>query len=212
MNKDSEQISIIIADDHKLFAEGLISMLSINNQYNIMYVPNGIDLIEKMKTINPHLILLDIKMPGMDGIEALSTIKKKKSNVKVIMLSTFSDVETINKCIYHGADAFLLKNVGIAELQHTINEVMNNNRTIASMLPKDYTIDNKYAYFSQTYKLTKREWEIIQLIKSSKTNQQISDELNLSIYTTETHRKNIMQKLKLKSPTALVRFIIDNEM
>ncbi len=212
MNKEHKNISIIIADDHRLFAEGLIAMLSINKGYDTLYVPNGKLLIEKIIEIKPHLVLLDIKMPGMDGIEALIYIKRNHSNVKVIMLSTFSDVETINKCIYHGADAFLLKNVGIAELQQTIHEVMNNNRTIASMLPKDYTIDNKYAYFSQTYKLTKREWEIIQLIKSGKTNQQISDELNLSIYTTETHRKNIMQKLKLKSPIALMRFIIDNEM
>jgi DNA-binding NarL/FixJ family response regulator len=212
MNKDRTKISIIIADDHKLFAEGLIAMLSINKGYNIIYVPNGKELIEKIDDVKPHLVLLDIKMPGMDGIEALTYIKRNQSFVKIIMLSTFSDVETINKCIYHGADAFLLKNVGIAELQQTIHEVMNNNRTIASMLPKDYAIDNKYAYFSQTYKLTKREWEIIQLIKSGKTNQQISDDLNLSIYTTETHRKNIMQKLKLKSPIALMRFIIDNDM
>lgn len=212
MNKEHNNISIIIADDHRLFAEGLIAMLSINKGYDTIYVPNGKELIEKIIEIKPHLVLLDIKMPGMDGIEALTYLKRNHSNVKVIMLSTFSDVETINKCIYHGADAFLLKNVGIAELQQTIHEVMNNNRTIASMLPKDYTIDNKFAYFSQTYKLTKREWEIIQLIKSGKTNQQISDELNLSIYTTETHRKNIMQKLKLKSPIALMRFIIDNEM
>ncbi len=212
MNKDRTKISIIIADDHKLFAEGLIAMLSINKGYNIIYVPNGKELIEKIDDVKPHLVLLDIKMPGMDGIEALTFIKRNQSFVKIIMLSTFSDVETINKCIYHGADAFLLKNVGIAELQQTIHEVMNNNRTITSMLPKDYAVDNKYAYFSQTYKLTKREWEIIQLIKSGKTNQQISDDLNLSIYTTETHRKNIMQKLKLKSPIALMRFIIDNDM
>jgi DNA-binding NarL/FixJ family response regulator len=212
MNKDQTKISIIIADDHKLFAEGLIAMLSINKGYNIIYVPNGKELIEKIDDVKPHLVLLDIKMPGMDGIEALTYIKRNQSYVKIIMLSTFSDVETINKCIYHGADAFLLKNVGIAELQQTIHEVMNNNRTITSMLPKDYAVDNKYAYFSQTYKLTKREWEIIQLIKSGKTNQQISDDLNLSIYTTETHRKNIMQKLKLKSPIALMRFIIDNDM
>ncbi len=212
MNKDRTKISIIIADDHKLFAEGLIAMLSINKGYNIIYVPNGKELIEKIDDVKPHLVLLDIKMPGMDGIEALTYIKRNQSFVKIIMLSTFSDVETINKCIYHGADAFLLKNVGIAELQQTIHEVMNNNRTITSMLPKDYAVDNKYAYFSQTYKLTKREWEIIQLIKSGKTNQQISDILNLSIYTTETHRKNIMQKLKLKSPIALMRFIIDHEM
>lgn len=205
-------IHIIVADDHKLFAEGIIALLSATQKdWELTHINNGELLINTLSKLNPQLILLDIKMPGLDGIACLEFIKKNAPKIKVIMLSTFSDTATINKCMHWGADAFLLKNVGIQELESVIQKTLSNKKTKSIGSNVDEAATDQYAFFSQAYKLTRREWDVIQLIKKGHSNQQISDILNLSIYTTETHRKNIMQKLKLKTPVALMKFIMENE-
>ena len=204
-------IHILVVDDHLLFAEGLIALLKqYHDDYIFTHIHRGDLLIKSIGNLSPQLILLDIKMPGLDGIKALELIKKENSNIKIIMISTFSDVETINKCLAKGADAFLLKNVGIAELRDTIEKVLYQNARKKHV--DFFNKDEPFEWISTLYKITKREWEIIQYIKIGETNQQISNRLNLSIYTTETHRKNIMQKLKLKTPGELIRFIIENNL
>jgi len=202
---------IIIADDHQLFAEGLIALLrQYNDNFIFTHIHRGDLLIKAIKNIKPQLILLDIKMPGLDGIKALEIIKQEHKEIKIIMISTFSDAETINLCLSKGADAFLLKNIDIKVLKKTIEKVLNpkfvNNYKIE--IDKDHLFEN----ISMQYKITKREWEIIQLLKLGDTNKQISERLVLSIFTIETHRKNIMQKLKLKTPSELVKFIIENNL
>jgi len=202
---------IVIADDHQLFAEGLIALLrQYNDNFIFTHIHRGDLLIKAIKNIKPQLILLDIKMPGLDGIKALEIIKKEHIGIKIIMISTFSDAETINHCLSKGADAFLLKNIDVKLLKKTITKVLNpkfvNNYKIK--IDKDQLFEN----ISMQYKITKREWEIIQLLKLGETNKKISERLVLSIFTIETHRKNIMQKLKLKTPSELVKFIIENNL
>jgi DNA-binding NarL/FixJ family response regulator len=202
---------IVIADDHQLFAEGLIALLrQYNENFIFTHIHRGDLLVKAIKKLNPQLILLDIKMPGLDGIKALEIIKKENSGVKIIMISTFSDAETINDCLSKGADAFLLKNIDIKVLKKTIVRVLDPKftNTYKTTVDKDHLFEN----ISMQYKITKREWEIIQFLKLGETNKQISERLFLSIFTIETHRKNIMQKLKLKTPAELVRFIIENNL
>lgn len=202
---------IVIADDHQLFAEGLIALLKqFNDDFIFTHIHRGDLLIKAIKKLNPQLILLDIKMPGLDGINALEIIKKENAGIRIIMISTFSDAETINACLAKGADAFLLKNIDIKALKKTIEMVLdpkfvNNHK-------EKFNKDHLFEIISMQYKITKREWKIIQYIKIGETNKQISNRLFLSIFTIETHRKNIMQKLKLKTPAELVRFILENNL
>ena len=201
---------IFIADDHQLFAEGLIALLKqYNDNFIFTHIHRGDILIRSIKKLNPQLILLDIKMLGLDGIKVLEIIKKENSNIKIIMISTFSEVETIINCLAKGADAFTLKNTNIKSLKKTIEKVLHpkfvNNYKIT------FDKDNLFEMISLQYKITKREWEIIQYIKIGETNKQISSRLFLSIFTIETHRKNIMQKLNLKTPAELIRFIIEKK-
>jgi DNA-binding NarL/FixJ family response regulator len=203
---------IVIADDHQLFAEGILSMMSRETDYRFTHVSRGDLLIESLDELKPDLILLDLKMPGMDGITALTHLKSAGKNIKVIVLSTYTDAITINNCLHKGADAFLLKNVSIAELKKCIQDVLSNQKSAIGKMANDVLDVDRYTAMADVYKITRREWEILQLIKEGFTNQQISTKLNLSIYTTETHRKNIMQKLKLKTPVELIKFMLENNL
>jgi two-component system nitrate/nitrite response regulator NarL len=202
---------IVIADDHQLFAEGLIALLKqFDDDFIFTHIHRGDLLIKAIKKLNPHLILLDIKMPVLDGIKALEIIKKENAGIRIIIISTFSDAETINTCLAKGADAFLLKNIDIKALKKTIEMVLHPK--FVNKYKEKITKDHLFEIMSMQYKITKREWEIIQFLKLGETNKQISERLFLSIFTIETHRKNIMQKLKLKTPSKLVKFIIENNL
>lgn len=187
-------------------------MMTHETDYRFTHISRGDVLIDSLDKMNPDLVLLDLKMPGMDGFTALSHLKSKKRSIKVIVLSTYTDAITINRCLSKGADAFLLKNVSVSELKSCMHDVLSNQKPTTGKTVEDVSEHERYNAISDTYKITRREWEILQLIKDGFTNQQISDNLNLSIYTTETHRKNIMQKLKLKTPVELIKFMLENHL
>ena len=123
------------------------------------------------------------------------------------MLSTYSDPMIILECKKRGADGYLLKNTSRDELKSSIKKVMKGEKLFNHLLLNQQTEEDKFEYFHNCYKVTRREWEILLLIKNKFTNQMISEKFHLSIYTVETHRKNLMNKLKLKSPVALHQFI-----
>lgn len=187
-------------------------MLATEKEIEIIgHAPNGEKLLKMLTVTKPDVVILDIKTPGQDGIKVLTQIKKKHAAVKVIMLSTYADHQTINHCIQAGADAYLFKNASPEELMHAILRVHENNKIFPRMQQALDSLNAKFEYLSQSFKITKKELDIMELIKAGHTNQKISELLFRSIFTVETHRKNIMQKLNLKSPAALTRFFIDNE-
>lgn len=209
----SNLIKIIIADDHLLFIDGLASLLNGEKDITIENIANdGKELLELLAKEQPHIILLDINMPAMNGLEALKYIKQLWPAIRVIMLSTYSEEHLIGKAKKNGANGYLLKNCTKEELLQTIRLVMNNQTSFSCMHPKEENIFDKEDNFLRQFNLTKREIEIIFLLRTNFTNQQMADKLFLSIYTIETHRKNIMQKLGLKTPTALMKFIIEKNL
>ncbi len=210
MTHTSNKIKVHITEDHQLFTEGLRAMLSNEKDIVIDSVSsNQKELMSTIDNIKIDVLLLDIKLPDANGIDILKEIKVKHQNIKVIMISTFSDIATINKCRYVGADAYLLKNSSKELLCQSIRNAIKGIKTFPD-LDAESEDQLQFRYYADTYKITKREWEIMQLLKEGKTNQQISNYLFISIYTTETHRKNIMQKLGLKTPSALLLFLINN--
>lgn len=206
-------IRIIIADDHLLFIDGLVSLLKGEADIAIDDIANnGKELLELVTKQKPDVVLLDINMPGMNGLEALRYIKQSWPIVNIIMLSTYNEEHLIERAKQNGASGYLLKNCNKQELLQTIRLVFGGESCFPYRKPGKLNNYDENDSFLKQFSLSKRENEIISLVKKEYTNQQIADELHLSIYTIETHRKNIMQKLQLKSPAALMKFIVENRL
>lgn len=203
-------IKLIIADDHLLFIDGLVSLLKEETDISIENIANdGKELLYLLEKQKPDIILLDINMPGMNGLEALRYIKQSWPAIYVVILSTYNEAHLIEKAKQNGANGYLMKNCNKEELLQTIKLVFTGQSSFPYQKPPKQALDED-DHFLRQFSLSKREMEIIHLIKQGDTNQQIAYKLFLSIYTVETHRKNIMQKLQLKSPTALMKFIVEN--
>lgn len=206
-----DKIRIAIADDHTLFNDGLKQLLNEEPDMEIVDVAyDGKELLSILPGKKIDIILMDINMPNLNGLEATKYIKQSNRSVKVIILSTYNDEHLVEKARASGANGYLLKTANKPELLQTIRLTYAGQ----ACFPYNNTIkENSFKSndsFLKQFSLSKREIEILKLIRSNHTNQQIADKLFLSIYTVETHRKNIMQKTGLSGPAALMKFIIEN--
>lgn len=205
---------LIIADDHLIFIEGLKRLLLDEEYIEVINVANnGKQLVQMLSNgLQPDMILMDINMPKMDGLTCTQFIKEAHPHIKIVMLSTYQEKHLIEKAKQSRADGYLLKNCGKDELLRTIKIVQSGKSYFTSGLESGSQVQEIKDPFQKQFNLTKRELQIIQLIKLSNSNQQMADQLFLSVYTVETHRKNIMQKLELNSPASLMRFILENNL
>ena len=203
-------VKIIIADDHKLFIDGLQLLLKDEPWIEIIDVANdGKELLDILSHNLPDIILLDINMPLLNGLDATVHIKRTYPQVKIVILSTYNEDHLIERAKKSGVNGYLLKNCDKNELLETIRLVMTNHTSFPYRAPSNAgTLDDDDVFLKQ-FNLTPREKEIIGLLKNGATNKQIADQLFLSIYTVETHRKNLMRKLGLSSPVSLMKFIME---
>jgi len=209
METTPETIALIIADDHTLFINGLCMLLQTEPDIEIMNIAaNGKEVLSLLHTHTPRLILLDINMPGINGFEVLKKVKSYYPKIKVVMLSTYNEEHLIEKAKAGGADGYLFKNAEKSELLRVIRSVSQGQLYFPYKQPVVNSMFDDADPFLKQFQLTKRETELLQFIKQDFTNQQMADHLHLSIYTVETHRKNIMQKLNLKNPVELTKFML----
>ncbi|AYL96199.1 response regulator transcription factor [Mucilaginibacter celer] len=208
------KLSVIIADDHTLFINGLCMLLQSEPDIEIMNVAsNGKEVLQLLHSNRiPDLVLLDINMPGINGFEVLKRIRAYYGKVKVVMLSTYNEEHLIEKARTEGANGYLFKNAEKDELIRVMRKVNEGELCFPHKKEAVHSGFDEPDLFLKQFQLTKREMELLQLIKQNLTNQQMADQLHLSIYTVETHRKNIMQKLNLKNPVELNRFIMQNNL
>lgn len=203
-------IRLIITDDHNLFIDGLKLLLKDEQDVEVAEIANdGKELLKILSGTRADIVLLDINMPNLNGLDTARIIKQNHPQVKIILLSTYNDEHLIEKAKKLGANGYLLKTTNKEELLQTIKLVASGQACFPYRQPQQKNEFDEKDDFLKQFNLTRRELEILQLIKREWTNQQIADKLYLSIYTVETHRKNIMQKLNLKSPLALHKFITD---
>ena len=179
---------------------------------------NGREAIDKCKSGKVDIVIMDINMPVIDGIEATREIKRHRPELKVIMLSMLSDIDTVNKSLEAGADAFVIKDSSSDELHEAIRMVRKNKIYISSSLSYLFTDNNNkhnsqsdYIRFSQSI-ISPREQSILKLIVEGYTNKEIAGLLFISVKTVDTHRKNMLAKLNLPNTAALVRFAIQNKL
>lgn len=208
-----QPLKLIIADDHVLFIEGLRSLIQEEKDLLITAVANnGKELLDLIDREIPDIVLMDINMPVLDGIEATRYLKQAYKEVKIVILSTYNEDHLIEKAKQNGANGYLLKNSSKEDLLQTIRLVSQGQACFPYRTPKIAVAFNETDNFLKQFNITVREKEILQHIKAGLTNQQIADKLFLSVYTVETHRKNIMHKLHLSNPALLMKFIIENNL
>lgn len=208
----TKPIKIIIADDHALFVQGLKLLLSEHTEFIVeATVKSGKDLLDVLNTLVPDIVLLDINMPDLSGLEVLQLLRNANSSFKTIILSTYNENHLVEKAKSLGAHGYLLKTTNSDQLAEAIKKIYDGDYYYISQKNTSTIEFNTSVGRAEGVKLTKRELEILKYIKADLTNAKIAETLNLSIYTIETHRKNIMQKLGLKTPAALMRFILTND-
>ncbi|MEQ8363869.1 MAG: response regulator transcription factor [Cyclobacteriaceae bacterium] len=199
-------IKIIIADDHAMFREGIVSLIS--TEKNIAFVgeaKNGSELLELLQLDLPDVVLLDIEMPGMDGLETAKKIKKQFPAVKVLALTMHSQSAFVKNMIKAGATGYILKNSGKSELIKAIETVYKGDTYFADEA-MDSVMQGLRNNEINDSPLSSREIQIIKLIANQMTSSEIAKELHLSPMTVETHRKNILLKLGLRNVAGLVKF------
>jgi DNA-binding NarL/FixJ family response regulator len=200
-------IKIAIADDHKLFAQGVANLLEEVGEFEVVGVfTNGMTLVNFLQENAIDLIITDMNMPGMDGMALIQNLKHNKVRSKIIVLSMYDDENIYKQCVKQGIDAYVLKDADHEELILTIQEVMED-RHVMNFQRMMHQIDNDLYddAYKQKFKLSKREIEVLKQVLQGKTNKEIADCLFLSVFTVETHRKHIHQKLGVSNSIELMK-------
>jgi DNA-binding NarL/FixJ family response regulator len=207
-------IKILIADDHRVFIDGMTALLqSVNGIKVLGDAENGEQLIEKASILKPDVILTDVQMPVMDGIQATKEIHKRFPEIKIIALTMHNESGVIKKMLEVGAAGYVLKTIDKVELIEVIKKVASGQKhfsaEVTSRLMNDFS--GKQAA-SPIDTLTKREKEILALIAQGLTDKEIAEKVFLSPLTVITHRKNILSKLGLKNKVEITRFAFDHKL
>ena len=203
---------ILSADDHQLFNAGMKMMLAAEDNVHIVgQVFSGKDVLDAVHRLQPDVVLLDINMPHLNGLEAAEKLIKNYPAVRIIMLTMYSDRKFVDDCGRLGVPGYILKNSGVDEVLTAIETVLTGKRYYDPKLTKSTTA-NQHAddSFQKQFQLTKRELEIIGLVGQSFTNDEIAEKLFLSVATVKTHRNNINLKLSINKPADLVRFALEH--
>ncbi len=206
-------MTLLLADDQSIILDGLEALLQHEADVQIVgRASNGLEAMERAKELRPDVVLMDISMPKMDGIEVTRELMKCCKSTRVLMLTMYGNKEFVHEVLEAGASGFLLKNVGKEELRTALRAVAAGERYIAAEVQRmlDGTDRFKDRGRADGYvSLTKREKEVVMLICRECTTQEIATTLFLSTQTIDTHRKNILHKLDLRNTAGLVKYAME---
>lgn len=201
-----DNISVVIVEDDDLIREGMTNIIDEQFGYRCSgSFSNGEALLEKINLINPKIVLMDIGLPGMNGIECLRQIRQNSQNILVIMLTVFEDDERVFESIIAGADGYLLKKTTPPKIIDALNDVLNGGAPMSNQIAKR-VLDNfrMTPDVDETQSLSKREKEILDLLSKGFTHKQIAENIFISPETVRGHLKNIYKKLQVHSKTEAV--------
>jgi DNA-binding NarL/FixJ family response regulator len=213
LEKKGRMIPVYIADDHKMVAEGLEKSIHSTGAFSVVKCfTNGTELYNALEQINNSLLILDLNLTDLNGIEILTSIQEKNLSINVFVLTMYNDLSLIEKCKKLGARGYILKNSTNEELcwamQH-IDETFYYGKGVKRKSSHPELFKDG---FLLTSTLTKRELEIIKLLTQDYSSNEIAKELNLSSHTVDTHRRNLIKKLNVKGVAGVINFAHENKL
>jgi DNA-binding NarL/FixJ family response regulator len=201
---------ILIADDHPMIRDGVKNLVLQNKDLTVIgEAKSGNETLELYDKLKPDLLILDISMPDMNGMEVSKSILSKDPGANIVILSMYDDEDYISRCLEYGVKGYVVKNESGSELDYAIKSVLQGknyfSRQAQDVIFKKYSQNvTRKKQIEETVSLTRRETEIVRLIADGLTSQQMADKLFISHRTVETHRANIMKKLGAKNAIELV--------
>lgn len=214
-----EKIKILLADDHQLFLDGLSALLAqIASVEIVAAVGDGAQLLEKLKESEGDLVIVDLHMPVLGGLETTKIIRQLYPVVKVLGLTMDNEVDSIQDMLEAGASGYILKNTGKAELETAILQVMKGevylSQSLSNQLAQRLLLKKK-AVVEETCELdmlTEREVEILKMVALENSNTEIAEKLYISPKTVETHRKNLMKKIGVRNSLGIYKFALKHQL
>ena len=207
-------VRLVLADDHAMMREGLKSLIAKESDFEVVgEADNGKAIVELARKAGAHIVVMDVAMPDLNGIEATRKLVKTNPNIKVVALSGHANGEFVREMLKAGASAYVLKSRAYEELVRAIREVMKGKKYLSPDVAQG--VVDAYVEISSSMSanpafvvLTDREREALQLISEGKSTKEVADVLSVSVKTIETHRHNIMEKLNLHSVAELTKYAI----
>lgn len=207
-----QKISVLLADDHTILREGLRTILQQEEDIQVVgEAETGKEAIHLAGTLHPDVVLMDIAMPEMNGIEATAEIRKRHPNTKVLILTMHDNEEYLFRLLKHGASGYILKKTAATELVSAIRTAYEGHSYLSPLMTQKLVDDHLRLMEKKKGKvgnLTQREQEIVKLIAEGHTNQEMANILTLSIKTVQTHRAHVMEKLGLHDRGDLIKYAI----
>ncbi len=212
---EENKITVLLADDHTVIREGLKMMLEAAGDIKVVgEAENGEEAVQLTKRLSPNVLILDLAMPLLNGIEVTRQITRENPSTKVLVLSTYSDDDFVHQIIQNGARGYLVKQTAGQDLLKAVREAHKGNSFFSPSISS-----RLHAQFSKNFaqsgskkregpRLTSRETQVLQLIAEGLANKQIADELKISIKTVEKHRQQMMSKLNIHEVASLTRYAL----
>ena len=198
---------VLIVDDHPMVAEGIQAILETYDDITVVgTLTNGQEAIDQINTAAPDVVLLDLNMPVVGGLPAIEMILEKRPETRILILSMHDSPEYISTALSHGALGYILKDVPTDIIKQAIDSVMSGDQFLCT----GAQVSLNPAGMEDRETLTSREQTILLQLAQGKSNRQVSEDLNISVRTVETHRKNIKQKLGISSTAGLTRYAMEH--
>ncbi len=210
-----EPIRVVIADDHTVVREGIRHVLEHGGAIEVVgEAVDGAEALALVREHEPDVVVLDISMPGMGGLEAARTVRSEGLEVGVLILSMHDDPEYVLEAVRAGADGYVLKDVGPGELRGAVEAVRSGREYYVPHITKQLSVAlreelEREHRRSRLDSLTQREREVLVRVADGRTNREIAEELGISPRTVETHRERVMAKLRIRTVAGLTRFVLE---
>lgn len=206
---ENQQIAVFLADDHDVVREGFADLLERHDDIIVVgHCNRGSDVLEKVRQLRPDVAVLDLAMPGLNGVDACKALSEHVPNTSVLILTMYDDDQFVARALRNGAVGYLLKDAPAVKFVEAVRSVARGEVYLGPGISQGVLREIGKEVQDHYERLTMREREVLQLIAEDKTNRVIAEELGLSVRTVDTHRSRLMKKLDIHSQTGLVLYAI----